>query len=350
MIIAGSSIAMSGRHHYTETHKVEESLKVWVGDRRPDFEGNNLATSSPSTPRIDPSTLPKTGIVQNQRDMSEEDFEASLTPKDRVALKVAEILMKNLTGKDEKIRLARIKTSPSTLPNVPTDSANPQREGWGLEYDRNEFRMEQENTSFETQGIVRTADGREICIDVRVNLSREFIEQHNISLRLGDARLVDPLVINFDGNAASLTDTKFEFDLTSNGTKDMISFVNPGSGFLALDKNGNGIIDNGGELFGPVTGNGFAELAKYDIDNNLWIDEADPVFNDLRIWTKDSEGRDYLYTLKEKNIGAIYLGNVSTPFAYKDFNNQLHGSLNSMGIFLAENGAAGTIQQIDLAV
>jgi hypothetical protein len=176
------------------------------------------------------------------------------------------------------------------------------------------------------------------------------MEKHDISIRMGDAQLVDPLVINFDGAAASLTDTKFEFDLTSNGEKDMISFVGSGSGFLALDKNGNGVIDDGTELFGPTTGNGFAELARYDADGNFWIDEADPIFNDLRIWVKDIEGKDYLYTLKEKNIGAIYLGNVSTPFAYKDASNQLQGEMKSMGIFLAENGMVGSVQQIDLAV
>lgn len=103
---------------------------------------------------------------------------------------------------------------------------------------------------------------------------------------------VDPLIVNFSGTAAQLTDTKYQFDLNSDGRKDNISFVQPGSGFLAVDKNDDGKINNGKELFGPNAGNGFDELAKYDADGNQWIDESDPIFKQLKIWTKDAKGND----------------------------------------------------------
>ena len=51
-----------------------------------------------------------------------------------------------------------------------------------------------------------------------------------------------------------------------------------GSGFLALDKNGNGKIDDGSELFGTKSGDGFADLAEYDSDGNGWIDEKGRVY------------------------------------------------------------------------
>ena len=65
-----------------------------------------------------------------------------------------------------------------------------------------------------------------------------------------------------------------------------ISFVGSGSGLLALDKNGDGIINNGTELFGPNTQDGFSELSKYDSDGNGWIDENDSVYDNLRICGK----------------------------------------------------------------
>lgn len=65
-----------------------------------------------------------------------------------------------------------------------------------------------------------------------------------------------------------LTEAKYNFDLDSDGREDLISFVRPGSGFLALDLNGDGRVNDGRELFGPATGDGFAELARYDQDGN----------------------------------------------------------------------------------
>lgn len=51
--------------------------------------------------------------------------------------------------------------------------------------------------------------------------------------------------------------------------------VRPGGVFLALDKNGDSVINDGKELFGAATGQGFKELAIYDSDKNYWIDEND---------------------------------------------------------------------------
>ena len=213
------------------------------------------------------------------------------------------------------------------------------------------MRYEAEQTAFSAQGVVRTADGREIRFDLQLLMSREYYEESNISIRAGDAVRKDPLVINFNGTAAQLTDVKFDFDIDSDGQPDSISFVAPGSGFLALDRNGDGKINNGGELFGTQSGNGFADLAQYDSDGNHWIDENDPIYADLRVWTKDADGKDRLSTLAAQKVGALYLGNVSTPFSINNSSSNAQlGQLQSTGIYLNENGSAGTLQQIDLVV
>jgi hypothetical protein len=219
-----------------------------------------------------------------------------------------------------------------------------------VEYDLHESHHEIEQTSFAAQGVVKTADGKEITFSYQLEMEREFYSETNLSVRAGDAVLKDPLVINFGGTAAQLTDRKFAFDLDANGTTEQISWVQPGSGFLALDKNGNGVIDDGSELFGAQTGNGFAELAAYDDDRNGWIDEADAVYSRLQVWSK-SGSTDQLASLKERNVGAISLGQVATPFALKDGANQLQGAVRASGIYLKEDGSGvGSVQQIDLAV
>lgn len=117
-----------------------------------------------------------------------------------------------------------------------------------------------------------------------------------------------------------------------------------GSGFLTLDKNSDGIVNDGSELFGPNSGDGFQDLKVYDQDNNSWIDENDVVFNKLRIWTKDENGNENFYSLKDLGIGALYLENVSSAFEFNE------GNMAKSSIFLRENGLAGVISEIDLKV
>ena len=120
---------------------------------------------------------------------------------------------------------------------------------------------------------------------------------------------------------------------------------------MALDKNEDGKIGDGSELFGTKSGDGFKDLAEYDEDKNGWIDENDSVYNKLKVWTKDSEGNDKLLNLKEADVGAIYLGNVNTEFNYKYMAGETDAVLRKTGIYLKEStGAAGTVAHVDLAL
>jgi hypothetical protein len=215
------------------------------------------------------------------------------------------------------------------------------------EYIHHETHYEQELLSFNAQGKVITQDGQEIAFDLQLNMSREYYSESTIALREG-GRPIDPLVINFSGAATNLTSQKFSFDLDADGTTDEISFVAPGSGFLVFDKNHDNIVQDGTELFGPTTGNGFAELAQYDDDQNGWIDENDTIYDYLSVWTKNHAGDDSLLSLKEADVGAIYLAAAQTSFDYKDLALNTHGRLNQSGVYLTESGQARLIQQLDL--
>ena len=181
-------------------------------------------------------------------------------------------------------------------------------------------------------------------------MSRSFYEEVSASVDFGALDLTDPLVINLDCDVASVSDQKFYFDLDGDGHEEEISRLGAGSGFLALDKNGDGKINDGSELFGTASGNGFADLAKYDQDGNGWIDEADEIFDKLLIWQKDENGNDVLRGLGQAGVGAIYLGNVKSDFSLNSAqDNQTNAQIRQSGMFLYENGNAGTIQQVDFA-
>lgn len=212
------------------------------------------------------------------------------------------------------------------------------------------YSVETESTSFSAKGLAVTADGREIDFNVEIGMSRVFME--SIDMINSETYIcTDPLVINLGDKAAEISDKKYYFDLDSDGTEEEMSFATGESGFLALDKNGDGKINNGNELFGTKSGNGFADLAAYDEDGNGWIDEADSVFKNLKVYSKDENGNDKLISLKNANVGAIYLGNASTEFSLKNVSdNSTNGIIRSTGIFLKESGSVGTIQHVDIAL
>lgn len=237
-----------------------------------------------------------------------------------------------------------------TSSGAPTGASEaPQRAGWGVEFDSREVREEYERTSFSASGSATTADGRKISFSLNLSMERYQREETSVSIRAGDALLKDPLVINLDGNAVSTTGDTIRFDLSAQGTSEKLPLLR-GAGYLALDKNGNGRIDNGSELFGPQSGDGYAELAKLDADGNGWIDESDPAFANLKLWRPASDGADTLTSIASAGVGALYLGRVDTPFTLKDSQNADLGAVRASGVYLKESGEVGAMQQIDVAV
>ena len=207
---------------------------------------------------------------------------------------------------------------------------------------------ESESTMVSFNGAVKTTDGREIEFDVNVSMSRAYMEQYSVcTTSLVEKAYLDPLVINLDCDTCDVKKQTFSFDLDCDGTMDEIGRLSEGSGFLALDKNENGVIDDGFELFGTKSGNGFYDLSFYDDDRNGWIDEADSVYSKLRIMSVDADGKQHLYGLKESDVGAIFLGEVKSQFSLTDRANHERARITSSGMYLKESGGAGVVQNLD---
>lgn len=362
MRITSSDVVLASSHSFTSEHTIQEKTRVWIGDQRPVFAGEK---APPQTQRAQPSqSPPPTTIVQlsdaAKAAQAAQASEASALEKveeeveNDPRLRLIRSLIEFMLG----IKIHTIKASdfdPHNVAEAPVEAnqshaaapLHDSKQGWGVEFDRHETYQEAERTNFDATGVIHTADQREIKFQLSFALQRSYSEESDISVRQGDAKKIDPLVLNFSGNSVQLTSQKFSFDLNGDGDEENISFVQ-GAGFLALDRNGDGIINDGKELFGPLSGNGFAELQALDSDGNDWIDESDPVFQQLQVWTKDAAGNDQLSSLKESNVGALFLGNVSTEFSIKNAQNAAQAQLVSSGVWLTEDGKVNTLQQIDL--
>lgn len=203
---------------------------------------------------------------------------------------------------------------------------------------------ESEKTTVCGNGQVKTTDGKVIDFNYALAMTRDFTSEKT-AVESGTTKLSDPLMLSFNGKACELTNECFRFDLNADGTPELIPGLGAGTAFLVFDRNGNGLADDGSELFGVASGNGFADLAKLDSDHNGWIDAADSAFNQLAVWSSDG-----FSSLKERGIGALYTAAVDAPFALKTNTNQLLGQIRAAGLYLSEAGEVGQMQQVDLAV
>jgi hypothetical protein len=213
--------------------------------------------------------------------------------------------------------------------------------GWGYREDVAVRVAEREQTSFAAAAAVTTADGREILVNAGFTLAREQVTTETTSLRLGDAAR-DPLVLALAGGAPTLGTGTSAVDVDNDGAAEQVASLAAGSAYLVRDLNGNGTIDDGSEMFGPATNNGFAELAALDSDGNGWIDEGDGAFAQLGVWS--GVAGSAIRTLAEAGVGAMATASAVTPFTYASGG----GTLSASSIFLYENGGVGISGDLNL--
>ncbi len=334
MKIVSSSIELSSQYTSQVTKSRKESLRQW--DNR----------GSASTQQRMASFHDAQNGAMKKIEFSGEDREIIPDAK----LRAIVMTLEALSGKKIDLRSLRLKgemLQRNPTAQGETEERTPQLQGWGLDYLLEKQTAVMQRLDISAQGSVTLDDGSSFELMLGFSLSQSVVQHERMSIKAGDA-LIDPLAISFDGGVVTLGDVRHRFDLNLDGKVDEISFVDANSGFLALDGNGDGIINDGSELFGPESGNGFAELARYDEDGNGWIDEADSIFDKLLIWTKTEEGTA-LYHLKEKGVGAIYLGAIDTFFDYYR-NGDIEGKLRQSSLFLNDNGGGGMIGEVDIKI
>jgi len=243
-------------------------------------------------------------------------------------IKILMAMIEKLTGKKLKLYL------PGSTYDI---ELNYQKGEETIEFTNEQVDLDLQHSSFSAEGFVKTKDGKQI------DFSAKFEQLSlNYSYSKTSGKMVDPLVLEIDNRKVG-PEKLVQLDLNFDG-QDEKFYIGGRNGFLVYDKNSNGQVDDASELLGPRTNDGFSELSQLDSDGNNWIDEDDIEFLKLKIWTVDECGKEKLVGLLDLNVGAIFLGNVSTPFDYEQY------MVRTSGIYLSEDGTVGRIKQIDIKV
>ncbi|MCC6665193.1 MAG: hypothetical protein IT375_15690 [Polyangiaceae bacterium] len=138
-------------------------------------------------------------------------------------------------------------------------------------------------------------------------------------------RCSTPLVLSFDGAPAELAPASGSFDIDRSQSSAGSDWPTARTPWLALDRNGNGLIDDGGELFGSGTAlsdgtraeNGFFALAELDADRDGAITPADPAYASIVLWSDGNRDRQSqpseLQSLASRGVTRIDLGFRQKP-------------------------------------
>lgn len=180
---------------------------------------------------------------------------------------------------------------------------------------------------------------------------QQVLQQRELQLNVTanpQPQKTDPLVLDLAGNGFSTRglDDTVRFDLDADGRTDRISAPSGDDALLALDRNDNGRIDDGRELFGDQNGaaNGFAELGKYDDNGDGRIDLQDAVFERLRLLRFDAEGRQHSQSLSQAGVAAIELGARDVKIALGAYD-----EIAQLGRFQFSDGRSGEAADLLLA-
>lgn len=336
MRIQSSELSLQAAHARRDAQSERVEFEVW---RAPD-----------AAPRPDTLTLSERAISSGALPAAAEvDDEEALPPQ----LALIRQVLEDLLGIHIEIY------QPDPVDPAPAEASAPPpsrapADGGGFELRRVRTREASERLQVDVQGRVVTADGRRIDLNLHLDLQREWRETRTEVIAREGApapQRKDPLVINLSGAPAAFESQRIDFDLDADGVAESIPNVTAASGFLALDRDGNGTIDDGRELFGARSGDGFAELAALDDDGNGWIDETDRAWQALRVWRRDADGADRLQTLTQAGVGALHVGAVQGAFEYRDADQAAIAENRATGVWLRESdGVAGSLQQLDFFV
>ena len=164
---------------------------------------------------------------------------------------------------------------------------------------------------------------------------------------------VDPLILDLDGDGiktTSLDQSRAYFDLDSNGFAERTAWVDASDGLLVLDRNNDGQITSGQELFGDQTllangvraTSGFEALKEFDSNRDGRIDAKDEVYSKLKIW-RDLNGDGISQAEELKGLSDYNIASISLSSTSSNASDVMNNIQRRVGSFIKTDGSGGVI-------
>jgi hypothetical protein len=331
-VMSAITLNLASSHQRASVTAVSERMRFWVGDR-PAEAGRE---GRPARARLaEPGLALERRLKEARRG---HEAEPRLDPKTEKILKLLERVFGMKGVRAFAIKMEALKGDVQT-------AQQQQQPNWGLEYDRTEVRAEIEESSLRAEGTFTLDDGRSFAFSLSFTQRRESVSVSHQSLRLGNAVAKDPLALDLDGDGLAFTSDLTALDLDRDGSVERFRSLAAGDAWLAYDRDGDGRVSDGSELFGPATGQGFAELAALDADDNGLVDAGDAAWARLGLWNGAR-----LTPLAQSGVAAIATASVALPFAHQASDGSAAAAGRSGGVWLGEDGRAGAAMQVDVYV
>ena len=188
-------------------------------------------------------------------------------------------------------------------------------------------------------------------IDTRITQIVRIVKEQVIA---ASAATYDPLILDLDGDGfnVELKENGTNFDLDTNSFAEKINWTSK-DGFLCLDLNGNGEVDNGGEVFGDNTlladgttaRNGFEALAQYDSNGDGVIDANDEIFSQLKVWV-DADGNGESGEGELKSLAELGIESISLNYDLINGETGTEAVIGNGAVFTYTDGTSGNIGEL----
>ncbi|MBN8525326.1 MAG: hypothetical protein J0M02_08325 [Planctomycetes bacterium] len=323
MEISAGSLSLAGSTSLLTRHERSERFAMWVGER-PQEAARPRALELPADRGLGAAL--ERAAKAKQATAVDEQLDPELE-------KLLLILEKVFGAKGARRFAIRLQQLHGDVQQMQQQTAQPQRAGWGLEYELHERTVEVQSASLSAEAELTLADGSTLAFRLDWSQTSVRIQQRDVRVALGDAALKDPLVLDLDGNGISFSGELARIDVDQDGRMDAVARPAGADRLVALD----------GAILGGRSGQAFRDLAAMDADGNGWIDAGDAVYDRLQLW----DGRAFT-GLAQGGVAAIATASVALPFAHRDGEGGLQAQGRRGGVFLRDDGVAGAVAQVDL--
>ena len=212
-----------------------------------------------------------------------------------------------------------------------------------------QWTVSKQQLNYQVQGKLNINE-QELSLNYNFALSSERTSYSKVEMSA--VALKDPLIVQFGAQGLGEIKGQKNFKINQDNKIDQLPIFSGDVGYLVYDQNNNQQADNGSELFGPKTGQGFAELALLDSNKNGFIDADDEQFDQLYLWqpSDDNNQAEQWLSLKAAKIQAISLTTIQTPYDFYDQQGQIQAQLRLSSFAITDAGEGRGVHQVDVRI